>query len=298
MIENMNELRSFIVVAQTNSFTKAAARLGVSTSALSHSMRKLEEQLKIKLFNRTTRSVSKTEAGEQLFKSLLPLFESIEDNVNALSTFRDTLNGKLRLNGADHSFLYVIWDRLVAFMQRYPEVQLELTSDMKFTDIVAGRFDAGIRLGHKVEQDMIAVRISEDMQMCLAATPQYLAKYGIPNTINELKKHQCLCARMPTSEGIFAWEFRSPESGELIRFTPSGKLIVNNNFLILKACLSHLGIAWIPKDRITDNLADKTVVEILQEYAISYDGYHLYYPNRRQNSPLFKALVEYLKLKK
>ncbi len=137
MMENMNELRSFIVVAQTGSFTKAGARLGVSTSALSHSMRKLEEQLKIKLFNRTTRSVSTTEAGEQLFRQLLPLFESIEDNVNALSTFRNTLSGTLRINGADHSFLYAIWDKLLMFMQKYPEVQLELTSDMKLTDIVA-----------------------------------------------------------------------------------------------------------------------------------------------------------------
>ncbi|OOF47419.1 LysR family transcriptional regulator [Rodentibacter trehalosifermentans] len=296
MIENMNELRSFIVVAQTNSFTKAAARLGVSTSALSHSMRKLEEQLKIKLFNRTTRSVSTTEAGEQLFKKLFPLFESIEDNINALSTFRDTLNGTLRINGADHSFLYAIWDKLLAFMQKYPEVNLELTSDMKFADIVAGRFDAGIRLGKEVDQDMIAIRISEDMQMALVATPQYLKKYGTPKSINDLTEHQCLCVRMPTSEGLFVWEFRSPKTQELIKFTPSGRLIVNNNFLVKKACLSHLGLALIPKDRIAEELKKGEVVEILSDHALNYEGYHLYYPNRRQNSPLFKALVEELKL--
>ncbi|OOF52187.1 LysR family transcriptional regulator [Rodentibacter trehalosifermentans] len=296
MIENMNELRSFIVVAQTNSFTKAAARLSVSTSALSHSMRKLEEQLKIKLFNRTTRSVSTTEAGEQLFKKLFPLFESIEDNINALSTFRDTLNGTLRINGADHSFLYAIWDKLLAFMQKYPEVNLELTSDMKFADIVAGRFDAGIRLGKEVDQDMIAIRISEDMQMALVATPQYLKKYGTPKSINDLTEHQCLCVRMPTSEGLFVWEFRSPKTQELIKFTPSGRLIVNNNFLVKKACLSHLGLALIPKDRIAEELKKGEVVEILSDHALNYEGYHLYYPNRRQNSPLFKALVEELKL--
>lgn len=295
MIGNMNELRSFIVVAQTGSFTKAAARLGVSTSALSHSMRKLEEQLKIKLFNRTTRSVATTEAGEQLFKKLFPLFESIEDNVNALSTFRDTLNGTLRINGADHSFLYAIWDKLLAFMQKYPEVKLELTSDMKFADIVAGRFDAGIRLGREVDQDMIAVRISGDMRMALVATPQYLEKYGTPKNIGDLPQHQCLCVRMPTSEGLFVWEFRSPKTKELIKFTPSGRLIVNNNFLVKKACLSHLGLALIPKDRVTEELENGEVVEVLPDYAISYDGYHLYYPNRRQNSPLFKALVEELK---
>ncbi|MBF0752578.1 MULTISPECIES: LysR family transcriptional regulator [unclassified Pasteurella] len=295
MIENMNELRNFIVVAQVGSFTKAAALLGVSTSALSHSMRKLEDQLKIKLFNRTTRSVSTTEAGEQLFKKLFPLFESIEDNVNALSIFRDTLNGTLRINGADHAFLYAIWDKLLIFMKKYPEVKLELTSDMKFADIVAGRFDAGIRLGKEVDQDMIAVRISDDMQMALVASPQYLEKYGIPKHINDLPQHQCLCVRMPTSEGLFVWEFRHPKTKELIKFTPSGKLIVNNNFLVKKACLSHLGLALIPKDRVAEELENGELVEVLSNYALNYEGYHLYYPNRRQNAPLFKALVEELK---
>lgn len=291
----MNELRSFIIVAQTGSFTKAAARLNVSTSALSHSMRKLEEQLKIKLFNRTTRSVATTEAGEQLFRQLLPLFESIEDNINALSTFRDTLNGTLRINGADHVFMYAIWDKLLNFMEKYPEVKLELTSDMKFTDIVAGRFDAGIRLGREVDQDMIAVRISDDMQMALVATPEYLAKNGTPQTLQDLTQHQCVCVRMPTSEGLFVWEFRSPDSQEIIKFTPNGRLVVNNNFLAKKACLSHLGLALMPKDRMAKELERGEVVELLPEYAMHYDGYHLYYPNRRQNSPLFKALVECLR---
>ena len=295
MIDNMNELRSFIIVAQTGSFTKAAARLNVSTSALSHSMRKLEEQLKIKLFNRTTRSVATTEAGEQLFRQLLPLFESIEDNINALSTFRDTLNGTLRINGADHVFMYAIWDKLLNFMEKYPEVKLELTSDMKFTDIVAGRFDAGIRLGREVDQDMIAVRISDDMQMALVATPEYLAKNGTPQTLQDLTQHQCVCVRMPTSEGLFVWEFRSPDSQEIIKFTPNGRLVVNNNYLAQKAFLSHLGLALMPKDRMAKELARGEVVELLPEYAMHYDGYHLYYPNRRQNSPLFKALVECLR---
>ncbi len=166
---------------------------------------------------------------------------------------------------------------------------------MKFTDIVAGRFDAGIRLGKEVDQDMIAVRISEDMQMALTATPQYLEQHGTPQTVNDLTRHQCLCVRMPTSEGIFVWEFRSPETKEVIKFTPSGRLVVNNNFLAKKACLSHLGLALMPKDRMAKELESGEVVEVLKDHAISYEGYHLYYPNRRQNSPLFKALVECLK---
>lgn len=295
MLENMNELRAFIMVAKTNSFTKAAAKLGVSTSALSHSIRKLETELKIKLFNRTTRSIATTDAGEQLFKSLLPLFESIKDNVDALSAFRDTLNGKLRINGGDHAFIFVIWDKLIHFMQRYPEVQLELTSDFKFTDVVAERFDAGIRLGQKIEQDMIAVRISDDMQMCLIATPQYLSKYGHPNQIDDLKNHQCLCLRLPTHEGVLVWEFRSKKNKELIKFLPRGRLIINNNALALKACLSHLGIGWMPKERVEKYIENGELTEILHDHAISYEGYHLYYPNRRQNSPLFIALVDSLR---
>ncbi|MFZ7109858.1 LysR family transcriptional regulator, partial [Avibacterium avium] len=155
-MNNMNELKHFLTAAQAGSFTKAAAQLGVSTSALSHSIGKLEEELKIKLFNRTTRSLATTEAGEQLFQQLLPLFAQIDDHLDALSSFRDSLSGKLRINGADYSFM-LLWEKFDRFMQRYPEVELELTSDMKFTDIVAGRFDAGIRLGESLEQDMIAV---------------------------------------------------------------------------------------------------------------------------------------------
>ncbi|MFU2077125.1 LysR family transcriptional regulator, partial [Avibacterium endocarditidis] len=162
-MNNLNELKHFLTAAQAGSFTKAAAQLGVSTSALSHSIRKLEEELKIKLFNRTTRSLATTEAGEQLFQQLLPLFAQIDDHLDALSSFRDSLSGKLRINGADYSFM-LLWEKFDSFMQRYPEVELELTSDMKLTDIVAGRFDAGIRLGESLEQDMIAVKVSDFTQ--------------------------------------------------------------------------------------------------------------------------------------
>ncbi|MFZ7129654.1 LysR family transcriptional regulator [Avibacterium avium] len=293
-MNNLNELKYFLIAAQAGSFTKAAAQLGVSTSALSHSIRKLEEQFKLKLFNRTTRSLATTEAGEQLFQQLLPLFAQIDDHINALSQFRHSLSGKLRINGSDHAFTYVLWDKLVHFIQSYPEVELELVSDMKFIDIIAGRFDADIRLGESLEQDMITVRISDDMQMCLAASPQYLAQHGTPQSIEALAQHQCLCVRMPTLDNVMQWEFQRPDSPNPLRFTPSSRLIVNNNVLVVKACLAHLGIAWIPKDRISAELASGTLVELLPHTAISYDGYYLYYPHRRQHSPLFKALVEVL----
>lgn len=295
MLENLNELRAFVVVAQTGSFTKAGERLGVSTSALSHSIRKLEEQLKVKLFHRTTRSISTTEAGEQLFRQLQPLFERIEDNVNALNSFRDTLSGKLRINGSDHAFTFALWEKFADFLRRYPEVELELTSDAKFVDIVAGRFDAGIRLGEALEQDMIAARVSNDMQMAVVATPQYLAEQGIPKTVEALKQHQCINIKMPSGEGIIQWEFRQPNSQEIVKFNPKGRLILNNNFLAAKACLSHLGLAWMPKDRVQVELDSGELVEVLSDYTMNYGGYYLYYPNRHQNSPLFKALVAALR---
>ncbi|WP_109078362.1 LysR family transcriptional regulator [Aggregatibacter kilianii] len=302
MIDNINELRTFIVVAQQGSFTKAATKLGVSTSALSHSIRKLEEQLNIKLFNRTTRSIATTEAGEQLFQNLLPLFESIEDNLNALSIFRDTLSGKLRINGNDHAFLCVIWDKLMAFLARYPDVELELTSDLKFVDIVSGRFDAGIRLGHGLQQDMIAVKISDDMQMGVFATPDYLSKHGTPKTLEDLNSHRCISVKIPSMDGVMQWEFmpkgkkRKYDPHSVIKWQPKGRLLLNNSHLVTRAVVAGQGLAWLSRDWLHDEIERGEVVEVLPEYAVYYDGYYLYYPNRRQNSPLFKALVDALKV--
>ncbi|OOF41683.1 LysR family transcriptional regulator [Rodentibacter mrazii] len=304
MIDNINELRTFIVAAQQGSFTKAAAKLGVSTSALSHAIRKLEEQLNIKLFNRTTRSIATTEAGEQLFQNLLPLFESIEDNINALSTFRNTLSGKLRINGNDHAFLCVIWDKLMAFMTRYPEVELELTSDLKFVDIVSGRFDAGIRLGHGLQQDMIAVKIADDMQMGVFATPHYLAQHNAPKALDDLNHHRCICVKIPSMDGVMQWEFmpkgknRKYNPNQVIKWQPKGQLLLNNSHLVKQAVISGQGLAWIAKNWIYDEIERGELVEVLVDYAVHYDGYYLYYPNRRQDSPLFKALVDCLKMDK
>lgn len=295
MIENLNELRGFVTLAELGSFTKASARLGVSSSALSHSIKKLETELKIKLFNRTTRSLSTTDAGEQLYRQLSPLLQQIDENLHNLSHFRQSLSGTLRINGADHSFLYALWDRLLAFMQQYPDVQLELTSDMRFADIVSGRFDAGIRLGKDVEKDMIAVKISADMQMALVASPAYLTQHGTPEAVAELADHQCLAVRFANAEGLMKWEFRPPESSQITKCQPSGKLILSNNNLVQQACLSGLGIAWLPRDRVSQALNDGLLQELLPNHAISYEGYHLYYPHRRQDSPLFKALVDCLK---
>lgn len=293
-MESLNDLRAFVLVAQHKSFTKAAALLGVSASALSHTIKNLEVRLKTTLFNRTTRSTATTEAGEQLYRQLLPLLADIDQCVNDLSQFRDTLQGRLRINANDHAFIFVLWQKFQRFMAQYPEVELELIGDHKFVDIVAEGFDAGIRLGMSVAKDMIAVRISADMQMCVVGSPDYFEQYGIPRSPDELAQHRCLRFRLPTSGGIMAWEFKMPD-GKIHKIQPYSKLIVGSSPLMKHACLNGQGLNWTPKDSVSEELAEGKLVEVLADYAVSYEGYYLYYPNRRQHSPLFRALVESLK---
>ncbi|EXI61964.1 hypothetical protein MHD_00750 [Mannheimia granulomatis] len=293
-MQNLNDLRAFVLVAQTQSFTKAGALLGVSASALSHTIKNLEVRLKTTLLNRTTRSISTTEAGEQLYRQLLPLLGDIEQCVNDLSRFRDTLQGRLRINANDHAFIFALWDKFQRFMSQYPEVELELISDHKFTDIVAEGFDAGIRLGSDVAKDMIAVPISTDMKMCVVGSPDYFARYGMPQTPAELVEHHCIRFRLPTSGGIMDWEFKMADS-KIYKIQPYSHLIVSSSQLMKHACLNGQGLNWTPQDSVAQEISDGRLVEVLSDYSVSYEGYHLYYPNRRQGSPLFRALVDILK---
>lgn len=295
MKENLNDLRAFLLVAQTGSFTKAAAQMGVSQSALSHSIRGIEERLQIKLFHRTTRSISATQAGEQLYQRLLPLFDEIDQEINGLSEFRNVVKGTLRINGNEHTFRYVLAEKFADFAQQYPEVELELVAEDRFVDIVAERFDAGIRLGADVAKDMIALRISPDLQMVTAASPDYLARYGTPKTPFDLTEHACLKHRLATLGGILVWEFRDPLTQKIVKVQPQGKLTANNGFLLQYYALQGLGILWCPQNSIQAELDNGKLVPILTDWAMQYDGYHLYYPDRRQNSPLLKALVAVLR---
>ncbi|AHG73414.1 LysR protein [Mannheimia sp. USDA-ARS-USMARC-1261] len=295
MKENLNDLRAFLLVAQTGSFTKAAAQMGVSQSALSHSIRGIEDRLQIKLFHRTTRSISNTEAGEQLYQRLLPLFDEIDQEINGLSEFRNALKGVLRINGNEHVFRDVLADKFAEFAKRYPEVALELVAEDRFVDIVAERFDAGIRLGADVAKDMIALRISPDLTMVTAASPNYLAQNGTPKTPFDLTEHACLKHRLATLGGILAWEFRDPLTQKIVKVQPQGKLTSNNGFLLQYYALQDLGILWCPQNSIQAELESGKLVPILTDWTMHYEGYHLYYPDRRQNSPLFKALIEVLR---
>ncbi|HBO37659.1 MAG TPA: LysR family transcriptional regulator [Pasteurellaceae bacterium] len=298
MKENLNDLRAFLVVARSGSFTKAGAQLGVSQSALSHSIRGIEERLKIKLFNRTTRSISTTEAGERLYQRLSPLFDNIDNEINQLSELRNTVSGTLRINGNEHVFRYVLGEKFERFMQCYPEVNLELVVENRFIDIVAERFDAGIRLGCDVAKDMIAVRISEDMHMCTVASPDYLAKYGTPQTPYDLTEHQCLLYRLAGNGGIMPWEFLDPKvKDRIVKVQPQGRFITSGGFLQQRFAVNGQGILWTPSDSVQAELATGELVRILDKWDMYYEGYHLYYPHRCQDSPLFRALVEALKIR-
>lgn len=295
MKENLNDLRAFLVVAQQGSFTKAARQMGVSPSALSHSIRGVEERLQVKLFNRTTRSVSTTDAGERLYQRLLPLFDGIDREVDALSEVRDAVRGKVRINGTRHVFDHVLRERIGRFVQTHPEIEVELVGDSRFVDIVADRFDFGIRLGDDVEKDMIAVRVSPDMRMCVVATPAYLTAHGTPQTPADLVHHECI--RMLLADGsALVWEFADPaQPGRVAKVQPQGRFASNLEGCLRSALQHGQGLLWTPQDTVADLLAAGEVVPVLEDWAISYPGYHLYYPNRHHQSPVFRAVVEALR---
>lgn len=295
MKENLNDLRAFLVVAQQGSFTKAARQMGVSPSALSHSIRGVEERLQVKLFNRTTRSVSTTDAGERLYQRLLPLFDGIDREVDALSEVRDAVRGKVRINGTRHVFDHVLRERIGRFVQTHPEIEVELVGDSRFVDIVADRFDFGIRLGDDVEKDMIAVRVSPDMRMCVVATPAYLTVHGTPQTPADLVHHECI--RMLLADGsALVWEFADPaQPGRVAKVQPQGRFASNLEGCLRSALQHAQGLLWTPQDTVADLLAAGEVVPVLEDWAISYPGYHLYYPNRHHQSPVFRAVVEALR---
>ena len=291
MKENLNDLRAFLMVAQTGSFTKAAAQMGVSASALSHAIRAIEERLQIKLFHRTTRSISLTEAGEQLYAELSPLFEAVDASINHLGRFRNTL----RINGNSHAFAHVLRDKLQAFIGAHPEVEMELVSELRFVDIVAERFDAGIRLDGDVAKDMVAVRISPPLHLRVVGSPEYFARHGVPQQPNDLTNHACHSMRLPTSGGVLVWEFLHPESGAEMLFAPQGRVLTNSSDVLKNLALAGLGLVWLFDDIVQQELDSGALVSVLNDWAMRYDGYYLYYPNRRMNAPALQALVACLK---
>jgi DNA-binding transcriptional LysR family regulator len=290
---NVNDLVAFVAVARECSFTRAAARLGVSPSALSHSLRGLEERLGVRLLTRTTRSVTPTEAGERLLLTIGPRLDEIEAEVEALAELRDKPAGTIRLTATEHAAETIVLPALERILPLYPDIKVEIVIDYGLTDIVAERIDAGIRTGEQVAKDMIAVRIGPDLTMVAAAAPAYLARHGKPRTPQELTEHNCINLRLPTRGGLYAWEF---ERGRReLRVRVDGQLVFNSAGPMIKAALAGLGIAFLPDTHLQQHLESGALVRVLADWCPPFPGYHLYYPSRRQQTAAFSLLVEALR---
>ncbi|HFR4565816.1 MAG: LysR family transcriptional regulator [Enterobacter sichuanensis] len=294
--DNFNDLLSFMVVARERSFTRAAAQLGVSQSALSHAMRKLEARLDVRLLTRTTRSVVPTQAGEQLFMRLSPHLREIEQELTALRSARDKPAGSVSIVAGEHAMDAVLWPILKTFMAQYPEINVEVTIDNGLTDIVDGRFDAGVRLGEQVAKDMIAVRIAPDMRMAVVGSADYLARFGVPQVPEQLADHRCINMRLPTRGGLYQWEFG--RDGREIRVRVEGQLTLNNLSQRIDAAENGLGLAYVPESSVLDALHHGRLVRVLDSWCPIFEGYHLYYPSRRQHTTAFKLLLNALQQQK
>ena len=290
---NLNDLLAFLAVGQERSFTRAAAKLGVSQSALSHTIRGLEEQLGLRLLTRTTRSVSPTEAGERLLHTIGPRFEEIESELAALSEFREKPAGTIRITATDYAVETILWPKLTRFLRRYPDVKFEVIIDYGLTDIVAERFDAGVRSGEQVAKDMIAVRIGPDMRSAVVGAPSYFEARSEPKRPQELIGHNCINLRLPTRGGLYAWEFE--KDGREVKVHVQGQLVFNGTFQMLNAALVGFGLAYVPEDVAQPHLAKGRLRRVLDDWCPPYPGYHLYYPSRRQATPAFALLVEALR---
>jgi DNA-binding transcriptional LysR family regulator len=292
----IDDLAAFLAVARARSFTRAAAQLGVSQSALSHTIRGLEERLGVRLLTRTTRSVASTEAGERLVRTVGPRLEEIDAELAALTELREKPAGSIRITTGEHSAEAILWPALAKLLPRYPDIKVELIIDYGLTDIVAERYDAGVRLGEQVAKDMIAVRIGPDFRMAVVGAPSYFARRPRPKTPQELTVHDCINIRLPTYGGIYAWEFEKRGRGLKVRV--DGQLLFNNTALRLKAALAGLGLAYLPDDQVEKHLADGRLIRVLADWCPPFPGYHLYYPSRRQPAPAFALLVEALRYRR
>jgi DNA-binding transcriptional LysR family regulator len=291
--EHFHDLAAFVAVAQERSFTRAAAKLGVSQSALSQTIRNLEARVGIRLLTRTTRRVAPTEAGERLLQGIAPRFEEIDAELDALGKLRDKPAGTIRITATENAANTILRPALKRLLPRYPDIKVEILVDYGLTDIVAERYDAGIRPGGNVARGMIAVRIGPDMRMAVVGAPGYFARREPPRTPQDLTAHDCINLRTPTHGGLYVWEF--DKDGRELRVRVEGQLVFNTSALILNAALDGLGLAYLPEEQVQPYLADGRLVRVLDSWCQPFSGYHLYYPSRRQPSAAFAVLVDELR---
>jgi DNA-binding transcriptional LysR family regulator len=291
--EELVDLNAFLTVAEERSFTRAAAKLGTSQSTLSYTIRRLETRLGVRLLTRTTRSVAPTEAGERLLRTLSPALEDIGAELASLSALREKPAGTIRITTGEHPAEAILWPAFAKLLPNYPDIKVELTVDYGLVDIVAERYDAGVRLGEQVAKDMIAVRIGPDMRMAVVGAPSYFARRPQPRKPQDLTAHDCINIRLPTYGGVYAWEFE--KRGRELKVRVEGQLVFNNVALRLNAALAGFGLAYLPEDQVQTHLADGRLVRVLDDWCPPFSGYHLYYPSRRQPTPAFALLVDALR---
>jgi DNA-binding transcriptional LysR family regulator len=291
--ETFNDITAFLAVARERSFTKVAAQLAVSPSAISHTIRGLEERLGLRLLTRSTRSVALTEAGERLLRSVGPRLDEIEAEIAALGELRDRPAGTIRLTAVDYVVEHLLQPKLSGLMKRYPDIKIEILIDYGLTDIVAQRYDAGGCPGEQVARDMIAVRISPDMRMAVVASPDYLARHSPPLIPQDLTGHSCINLRLPTHGGLYAWEFEKDRRALNVRV--DGQFVCNSTNPMLNAALDGLGLAYVPEQLARPHLSSGRLMAVLEDWCPTYPGYHLFYPSRRHSSAAFAALVEALR---
>lgn len=290
---DLNQLTWFQAVAEERSFTKAAARLGVAQSTLSYAIKQLETRMGIRLLTRTTRNVATTAAGERLLQTIAPRLREIEQEMTALTAFRDKPSGSIRLTLSDHALETVVWPKLRPVLRDYPDIKVELLLDGTFRNIVEEGYDAGVRLGESVEKDMIAVRIGPDWRLVAVASPDYLARHGRPEQPQDLIRHRCINTRQESSGGLYAWEFE--KDGQALRVRVDGQLTFNNSYAMVDAAISGFGIAYVPDSMAAAALASGALELVLDDWSPPFDGYFLYYPSRRQNLLAFQIVVDALR---
>jgi len=293
--ENLNDLQAFVVVARERSFTRAAAQMGMSRSALSHAMLALEARLGVRLLTRTTRSVSTTEAGARLLDTVAPRLQEIEAELGQLSAMRDKPAGTVRITAHDHAINAVLWPRLLPLLRQYPDIRIEFSVDYAFTDIASQRFDAGVRVGDRVDKDMVAVRIAPDMRMAVAASPAYLTGRPIPKRPADLTAHHCVNLRLPTRGNLYAWDFQKGK--KTVNVKVDGQTVFNSTTLMLQAALDGMGFAYVPFDVVQPHIDAGRLVPVLEDWWPKFPGYHLYHANRRQIAPALALVIDALRVR-
>lgn len=295
MKQNLNDLTAFVTVAREGSFTRAAAQLGVSQSALSQTVSGLEAKLGLRLFTRTTRRVAPTDAGERLLAAVGPRLEGIEADLATLSELRDKPAANIRITASEHAADSILLPKLTKLLPDYPDIKVEISTDYRMVDIVEQRFDAGVRLGEHIAKDMIAVRIGPDVRMAVVGAPSYFARYPVPRKPQDLTEQDCINVRLPTHGGLLPWDFKKGKRELNVRV--EGTLIFNGFPQILNAAVNGMGLAFILEDVVQEHIADGRLMRVLEDWCSVFAGYHLYYPSRRQPSPAFSLIVDALRFR-